>query len=183
MLIEPYKDRIAEILDRYPEKRAALLPLLWLAQETQGYVSEEAMREIAGLLDLTPPQVFETVTFYSMYNLRPIGRFHIQVCRSLMCALVGAENLLSWIDAKLGLKTGGTTPDRMFSLHQVECLASCGTGPMMQINDEYYERLTQAKVNRILDDLRRDGKSDLASGPFMFPEPSNKSSESSCRTN
>jgi NADH-quinone oxidoreductase subunit E len=173
--------RIPTIIARYPQKRAALLPLLWMAQEAQGYVSEDAMREIAVLLDLTPPQVFETVTFYSMYNLRPIGRFHIQVCRSLMCALVGTENLLSWIHAKLGLITGETTPDRMFTLHQVECLASCGTGPMMQINDDYYERLTQAKVDRILDDLRRDGKSDLASGPFMFPSAS-KDSES-CRTN
>src|SRR5438552_8868352 len=131
MLIEPYKDRIAEILGRYPEKRTALLPLLWLAQETQGCVSEEATREIAGLLDLTPPQVFETVTFFRMYNYRPIGRFHIQVCRSLMCALVGAENLLSWIDAKLGLRTGGTTQERMISLNQEKCLASCGTGHMM----------------------------------------------------
>jgi NADH-quinone oxidoreductase E subunit len=172
MLIEKYKDRIAGIVARYAEKRGALLPLLWLAQEEQGYVSEEAMREIAGLLDLTPPQVYETVTFYTMYNRRPIGKHHIQVCRSLMCALVGTENLLGWIHAKVGIKTGQTTPDGLFTLSQVECLGSCGTGPMMQINDDYYERLTQDRVNRILDDVKRDGKSSLASGPFMFPEAS-----------
>ena len=171
MLVEKHKDKIPGIIARYAEKRGALLPLLWLAQEEQGYVSEEAMKEIAGLLDLTPPQVFETVTFYTMYNRRPIGKHHIQVCRSLMCALVGTENLLGWIHARLGIKTGQTTPDRLFTLSQVECLGSCGTGPMMQINDDYYERLTQDKVARILDDVKRDGQCPLATGPFMFPEP------------
>lgn len=174
MLVEKHKEKIAGIIARYAEKRGALLPLLWLAQEEQGHVSEEAMKEIAGLLDLTPPQVFETVTFYTMYNRRPIGKYHIQVCRSLMCALVGTDNLLGWIHAKLGIKIGQTTPDGLFTLSQVECLGSCGTGPMMQLNDDYYERLTQDKVNRILDDVKRDGKSALATGPFMFPEPAQK---------
>jgi NADH-quinone oxidoreductase subunit F len=175
MLAEKYKDKITEILGRYAEKPAALLPLLWLAQEEHGYVSEEAMKEIAGLLGLTPPQVYETVTFYTMLNRQPIGRFHIQVCRSLMCALVGTEQLLGWIHAKLGIKPGQTTPDGLFTLSTVECLASCGTGPMMQVNNDYYEQLTQEKVNRILDDLKRDGKSPLATGPFMFPEMGSES--------
>src|SRR3989441_8425712 len=169
MLAEKYKDKIAEIISRYPVKRAALLPLLWLAQEEYGHVSEGAMKEIAGVLDLTPPQVYETVTFYTMLNRQPIGKFHIQVCHSLMCALVGTEQLLGWIHAKLGIKPGQTTPDGLFTLSQVECLASCGTGPMMQVNDDYFEQLTQEKLNRILDDLKRDGKSPLATGPFMFP--------------
>ena len=86
-----------------------------------------------------------------------------------MCALVGSEQLLGWINAKLGIVPGQTTPDGLFTLSLVECLASCGTGPMMQVNDDYYEQLTQKKVNRILDDLKRDGKSSLASGPFMVP--------------
>src|SRR6266571_5852794 len=168
MLIEKYKDKITEILGRYPEKRAALLPLLWLSHEEQGYLSEAAMKEIAGLLGLTPPQVYETVTFYTMLNRKPIGKFHIQVCCSLMCALVGTEQLLGWIHAKLGIKPGQTTPDGLFTLSQVECLASCGTGPMMQVNDDYFEQLTQEKLNRILDDLKREGKCPLATGPFMF---------------
>jgi NADH-quinone oxidoreductase subunit E len=171
MLAEKHKDKIASIIARYAEKRGALLPLLWLAQEEHGHISEEAMREIAGLLNLTPPQVYETVTFYTMYNRRPVGKHHIQVCRSLMCALVGTETLLGWLKTKLGITTGQTTPDGFFTLSQVECLASCGTGPMMQINDDYYEGLTQEKVNRILDDLRRDGKCALATGPFMYPAP------------
>jgi len=164
--------RIPGLIARYEEKRGALLPLLWLAQEEQGYVSEAAMKEIAALLDLTAPQVYETVTFYTMYHRRPIGTFHIQVCRSLMCALVGTENLLGWMHTKLGITTGQTTPDGCFTLSQVECLGSCATGPMMQINDDYYERLTVDKTNRILDDLKREGQSSLASGPFIFPEPS-----------
>jgi len=177
MLIEKHKDKITEILARYPEKRAALLPLLWLAQEEFGHVSEGAMKEIAGVLDLTPPQVYETVTFYTMLNRQPIGKFHIQVCRSLMCALVGTEQLLGWIHAMLGIKPGQTTPDGLFTLSQVECLASCGTGPMMQVNDDYCEQLTQEKLNRILDDLKRDGKSPLATGPFMFPVPAGRHRE------
>lgn len=165
---------IPGLIARYAEKRGALLPLLWLAQEEQGYVSEEAMKEIAGLLGLTPPQVYETMTFYTMYHRKPIGTHHIQVCRSLMCALVGTENVLDWIHTTLGITTGQTTPDGSFTLSLVECLGSCATGPMMQINDDYYERLTAENVTRILDDLQRDGACPLASGPFMFPEPSAK---------
>src|SRR2546427_4327492 len=174
MLIEKHKDKITELLGRYRETRAALLRLFGLAEEEQGMVSEAAMKEIAGVLDLTPPQVYETVTFYTMLNRQPIGKFHIQVCRSLMCALVGTEQLLGWIHAKLGIKPGQTTPDGLFTLSQVECLASCGTGPMMQVNDDYFEQLTQEKLNRILNDLKRDGKSSLASGPFMYPTPAGK---------
>ncbi len=89
MLQDKYKDEIADILGRYPVKRSALLPLLYVAQQDQGYVTEAAMKEIAQILKLTPPQVYETITFYTMFNLKPVGKFHIQVCKSLMCALVG----------------------------------------------------------------------------------------------
>jgi len=172
MLKEKYEERIDEILARYPTRRSAILPLLNLAQQEEGYVSEASMREIATLLRLTPPQVYEVVTFYTLLNLRPIGKFHIQVCKSLMCALVGSDLLLGWLQARLGIAPGKTTADGLFTLSVVECLASCGTGPMMQINDDYYERLTEEKVDQILTDLRRDGRSPLASGPFILPEPS-----------
>src|SRR6058998_2229380 len=171
MFAEKYKDEIADVLSRYPVRRSALLPLLNLAQREEGYVSEPAMKEIARILRLTPPQVYEVVAFYTLLNLKPIGKFHIQVCRSLMCALVGSDTLLGWLQARLGIRPGETTPDRLFTLSTVECLASCGTGPMMQINDDYYERLTEDKVDRILADLKRDGTSPLKSGPFMLPEP------------
>ena len=171
MLKETHKDEIADILSRYPVKRSALLPLLYLAQREQGYVTESAMQEIAGILNLTSPQVYETVTFYTMLNLKPVGKFHIQVCKSLMCALVGSDTLIGWISAKLGIKPGETTPDNLFTLSTVECLAACGTAPMMQINDDYYERLTEEKLDRILADLRQTGRSSLKTGPFMWPEP------------
>jgi NADH-quinone oxidoreductase E subunit len=171
MLSEKYGSQIDEILARYPVRRSAMLPLLNLAQRDEGYVSEAAMKEIASILRLTPPQVYEVATFYTMLRLKPIGRFHIQVCKSLMCALVGSDQLLEWLRRLLGIKPGETTQDRLFTLSTVECLASCGTGPMMQINDDYYERLTEQKVGQILADLRRDGTSSLKTGPFMWPEP------------
>lgn len=171
MLLEKYKDEIEQIIARYPARRSALLPLLSLAQKEEGYVSEAAMKEIAQILKLTPPQVYETVTFYTMLNLKPVGKFHIQVCKSLMCALVGSDTLLGWLHAKLGIRPGETTPDKLFTLSTVECLAACGTAPVMQINDDYYERLTEAKVEQILKDLRTTGTSSLKSGPFMWPEP------------
>ncbi len=170
---EKYKDEIADILSRYPVKRSALIPLLYVAQRDQGYVTESAMLEIAHLLKLTPPQVYETITFYTMFNLKPMGKFHIQVCKSLMCALVGSDTVIEWIKAKLGIAPGESTADGLFSLSVVECLAACGTGPMMQVNDDYYEQLTENKLDRILTDLRSAGTSPLKSGPFMWPEPVN----------
>ena len=171
MIFEKFKSQVEEILSRYPEKRSALLPLLYIAQRQEGYVSEPAMKEIAKILGLTPPQVYETVTFYTMFNLKPIGKFHLQVCRSLMCALVGSDDLVEWIRKRLGISPGQTTADKLFTFSTVECLASCGTGPMMQVNDEYYEQLNDEKVGRILDDLKAHGTCPLKSGPFMFPEP------------
>jgi len=170
MVFEKHKDAIDEILSRYPVKRSAILPLLNLAQKEEGYVSQAAMREMAGILDLTPPQVFETATFYTMLNLKPIGRFHVQVCRSLMCALVGADSLIEWLRKHLDVDVGQTTKDKLFTLSTVECLGSCGTGPMMQINDDYYEWLTEEKVGRIVHALRESGDCSMKSGPFMVPE-------------
>lgn len=170
MLREKYKAEIDDVLSRYPVKRSALIPLLYLAQREQGFITEPAMKEIAGLLGLTPSQVYETATFYTMLNLKPVGKFHIQVCKSLMCALVGSDTVIRWMKTKLGIVPGETTSDGLFTLSAVECLASCGTGPMMQVNDDYYERLTEEKVDRLLAELRTTGASSLKSGPYMWPE-------------
>ena len=169
--LEQYKDEIADILSRYPIARSALIPLLYVAQRDQGYVTESAMQEIAQLLRLTPPQVYETITFYTMFNLKPVGKFHLQVCKSLMCALVGSDTVIEWIKAKLGIAPGESTADGLFTLSLVECLAACGTGPMMMVNEDYYEQLTEDKLDRILSDLRSTGTSSLKTGPFMWPEP------------
>jgi NADH-quinone oxidoreductase E subunit len=146
-----------------------MLAALWITQEEKGYVTEEAMTDIAVLLDVTPVQVYETVTFYTMFTLQPVGKYLIQVCRTLSCALVGAGSLIRHLEQQLGITVGETTADGLFTLKKVECLAACGAGPMMQINNEFYEYLTTDKVDRILDDLKRDGKSSLASGPFLIP--------------
>lgn len=171
MLQDKYKDEIAGIISRYPFKRSALIPLLYMAQRDQGYITESAMKEIARLLGLTPSQVYETATFYTMLNLKKVGKFHIQVCKSLMCALVGSDTVIGWLKIKLGISPGESTADGLFTLSTVECLAACGTAPMMQINDDYYEQLTEEKVDRILADLRSTGTSQLKSGPYMWPEP------------
>ena len=161
--------RIRELFPRYPDKRSVMLAALRIAQEEQGYVTEEAMGEIAVLLEQTPVQVYETATFYTMFSLQPLGKHVIQVCRTLSCALVGADGLVRYLERTLGVTAGETTPDGLFSLKTVECLAACGAGPVMQINDDYYEYLTHEKIDRILADLKRDGRSSLATGPFVIP--------------
>ncbi len=162
-------ERIKAEFPKYPDKRSLTLPALRIAQEDIGYVSEPAMIDIADLLDLTPIQVYEVATFYSQYNMKPVGKFLIQVCKTLSCALVGAGSIIEYLQKKLGIGIGETTEDGCFTLKVVECLAACGSAPMMQVNDRYYEQLTPEKVDQILSDLRQNGKSDLATGPFMLP--------------
>ncbi len=169
MLSEKAQAEIKEIMKRYPVKRSAILPALWVAQREYGYLSEEAMRSVARLLEINPTQVYEVATFYTMYSLKPTGKFVIQVCRTLSCALCGALEVLAYIQQKLGIKEGETTQDGLFTLKTVECIASCGTAPAIQINEHYYENLTVEKVDRILSELASTGKSALASGPFMCP--------------
>ena len=151
-------------------KRSALIPLLYLAQQEEGYVTRIGHEGNCRLLRLTPPQVYETVTFYTMLNLKPVGKFHIQVCKSLMCALVGSDTVIGWIRQNWASVRARRLRIGLFTLSAVECLAACGTAPMMQINDDYYERLTEDKFDQILADLRTSGTSSLKSGPFMWPD-------------
>ncbi len=169
VLSDKAKEAIEVQFPSYPDKRSVLLPALRIAQEEIGYLSESAMIDVADLLGLTPVQVYEVATFYSQYNLKPVGKYLIQVCKTLSCALVGAGSIVTYLQEKLGIRTGETTSDGLFTLKLVECLAACGSAPMMQINDRYYEQLTPEKMDRILEDLKRDGKSPLATGPFMLP--------------
>ncbi|MBI2361304.1 MAG: NADH-quinone oxidoreductase subunit NuoE [Deltaproteobacteria bacterium] len=148
------RKRFAEILSRYPKKEAALLPVLYLGQEEFGYLSGEAIEYVAKIMEIPTARVYSVVTFYTMLNMKPVGRHHIQVCRTLPCALCGAERITAFIKANLGIDVGQTTSDGKYTLSEVECLASCGTGPMMQINDDYYESLTEEKVAEILRALK-----------------------------
>lgn len=146
--------KFEETVNRYPKKEAAMLPVLYLAQQEFGYLGEEAIAYVAKILEQPPARVHGVVSFYSMLNMKPVGRHHIQVCRTLPCALRGAEKITGFLKQKLGIELGQTTADRRFTLSEVECLASCGTAPMMQINDDYYENLTEAKVTEILESLK-----------------------------
>ncbi|MEW6731819.1 MAG: NADH-quinone oxidoreductase subunit NuoE [Acidobacteriota bacterium] len=142
--------KMDKIIARYPFKRSAILPLLHLAQIEQGKISEEAMRYIADRLDLMPVEVYEVVTFYSMFFLDNIGKYHIQLCRTISCMLCGAEKIREHLQQQLGIKPGEATKDGRFRLSEVECLGSCSTAPAMQINFDYYENLTPEKVDEIL---------------------------------
>ena len=150
---ETYK-KFEETVSRYPKKEAAMLPVLYLAQREFGQLDTEAVEYVAKIMGQSPARVQGVVSFYTMFNTQPIGRHHIQVCRTLSCALVGAEKITAFLKKKLGIEPGQTTVDGRFTLSEVECLASCGTAPMMQINDEYYENLTEDKVTEILEKLK-----------------------------
>ncbi len=143
-----------DVLKRYPTKRAALLPVLWLVQEQTGYVPAEAVEFAAKFLDITTTEVWGVVTFYTMFNRKPIGRHHIQICTNLCCKLKGADWLLGYVKEKLSIKVGETTRDKKFQLSTVECLGSCGTAPMMQIDNDYYENLDAEKVDKIISQLK-----------------------------
>jgi NADH-quinone oxidoreductase subunit E len=147
-------NKFAAIVARYPKKEAAMLPVLYLAQQEFGHLGPDAVAYVAKLMDQAPARVQGVVSFYTMYNMKPIGRHHIQVCRTLPCALRGAEQVTGMLKRKLGIECGQTTADGRFTLSEVECLASCGTAPMMQVNDDYYENLTEEKIDEILDGMK-----------------------------
>lgn len=148
---------VTKIISRYPEgkQKSAILPVLHLAQaEFDGWLSPEVMDYVASLLKIQSIEVYEVASFYTMFNLKPVGKCVIEVCRTGPCWLMGAEDIVSYIGRKLNIKEGETSSDGMFTLKTVECLASCGTAPMMQIGEKYHENLTLEKVDQILDTCR-----------------------------
>ena len=148
---------VEKVIKRYPEGRqkSALLPILHLAQaEFGGWLSPETMDYVASILNLKPIEVYEVASFYSMYNLRPVGKCVLEVCRTGPCMLQGADDIVEYLEEKLGIKDGETTADGMFTLKTVECLASCGTAPMMQVGDHYMENLTYEKLDGILQEFQ-----------------------------
>jgi NADH-quinone oxidoreductase subunit E len=147
--------QIERILSRYPTKQAALLPVLWVAQETWGWISKESAEEVARILGLPPSHVDGVLTFYTMYNLRPVGRHLVQVCTSISCHLAGADKLIDRCRQRLGIDLEGTTPDGAFTMVEVECIAGCDRAPSIMVNDTYYEPMDEAKLDALLDRLSK----------------------------
>jgi NADH-quinone oxidoreductase E subunit len=154
MLSEKSLQRIEELKKRYPHPRAVVLEALWMWQEEHGWISQEGMKEVAGVLGLPLSHVYGVVSFYSMFNTRPVGRHKIEVCTNVSCMLRNSDKILGHIKERLQINVGETTPDQRFTLVEAECLGSCGTAPMMQIGDTYHENLDEAKVDSILNMLR-----------------------------
>lgn len=154
MLLEQRRETVEEILSRYPEKRAALMPLLYEAQEVYGYLTDEAIREVAAILELDPTEVFAVSEFYSLYYHEPVGKYVIRFCTDMPCALVGAEWAYGQLLDILGVEDGGTTPDGMFTVEQAVCLAACGTAPVLQVNKQFFENMTEEKMRALIETIR-----------------------------
>jgi NADH-quinone oxidoreductase E subunit len=148
-----FEKKVDAVIARYPEPKAALLPILWMVQRQKGWVDLESEQWVAQRLGVSPAHVHGVVTFYTMFKQKSSGKYHIQVCTTLSCMLRGSDELVGHLQKKLGIKPGETTPDGKFSLVKVECLGSCGTAPMLQLNDDYHENLTLEAVDRLLDSL------------------------------
>ncbi len=147
-----------ELLTHYPTRQAALLPTLWIAQREFGWLGGDAQLYVAKLMELPPAHVRAVVTFYTMFYQQPVGKWHLEVCTNLSCRLRGADEIVEAISDKLGIKVGETTADKKFTLGRAECLASCGSAPMLQLNhDRYYENLTPESTIKLIDELSNRG--------------------------
>ncbi len=154
MLSEKNLQRIEELKKRYPNPQPVVLEALWMWQEEHGWLSEEGMKYVADKLGLPYHHVFGVVTFYTMFNRKPVGKHKIEICTNISCMLRNSDKIVKHIESSLSIKIGETTPDKRFTLVEAECLGSCGTAPMMQVGDEYYENLDEAKLNNILGALK-----------------------------
>jgi NADH-quinone oxidoreductase subunit E len=150
-----------DIIARYPRPKSALIPLLHLAQEQDGWVTDDAMRHIAELTGTTAAEVMGTGTFYEMFKFHPTGRYLVNICTNLSCQLLGGEELLAHAEATLGVRPGGTTPDGLFTLEDVECIAACTEAPCLQVNYRYRLRITEADFDVLIDDLREGRDADV----------------------
>jgi NADH-quinone oxidoreductase E subunit len=149
-------EEVQGILGQYPVKRATIMPVLWLAQKEFGHLSAEVQQYVADLLGFPLAWVSGLASFYTMYYKKPIGKYHLQVCTNVSCMLRGSDDILRVIGDRLKVGLGQTTTDGRFSLDEVECLASCGTAPMMQVNDDYHENLTPRSTLELIERLARD---------------------------
>ncbi len=147
------KKAMDDILKRYPDKKSAMLPVLHLAQDEFKVLSDDVIEYLSDIMGFSPAYIKGVVTFYKLFNTKPVGKYHIQLCTNISCSILGSEDILAYLKEKLGLNEGEVSSDGKFSLTTVECLGSCGTAPVMQINNTYYENLTKEKVDEILKNL------------------------------
>ena len=158
MLTTESVTRIKTAAARYPLVQSAILPALTIAYRQVGHLNDDIYDEIGEVLGVPAGEVAEAASFYTMFPKRPVGKYLIQVCHNISCSLLGAESLISYLEQKLGVQVGETTPDNLFTIVRVECLGSCSTAPMMQINNDYYENLTRKRVDQIIQQLGTEAR-------------------------
>jgi len=154
MLTPENLGKIEKLRAQYPTSQAALLPVLWIAQEQEGWISEEMMREIGKLLNLPYGHILGVVSFYTMYHAEPQGKYHIEVCTNISCLLRGSDGILQAVERHCGAKPGQTSPDGKWSVSEVECMGACGGAPMLAIGEEYHENLTPESTAKLLASLK-----------------------------
>jgi len=183
VLSKAAEERIEVLKKRYPDPKSAVMPALYIAQEELGSITEEAIAWVSQKVGMAPVHVKEVASFYTMYYKKAVGAYHIQVCRTLSCALRGARDITEYIHKRLGVSPGDITPNGLFSFEEVECLGSCGTAPMCEINDRYFENLTVEKLEIILQKIEKEKpdlrysavKDTLGDGLKEYPESESKS--------
>jgi NADH-quinone oxidoreductase subunit E len=153
MFSEENLRQLDRLRSKYPVSKPLVLPVLWMAQRQFGWISPEAMKYVAGLLDLPVSHVYGVVTFYTMFNTKPVGKYHLQVCTNVSCMLRGGDRLLDHACRRLNVGHGETSADNRFTVTEVECLGSCGTAPAVQVNDDYHENLSVESFDKLLNDL------------------------------
>lgn len=154
ILSKQFYEAMKKLEPRYPSKVALLLPALHAAQDETGWLPPEVLEEVAAYIGIHPAQVREVASFYTMYNLNPVGKHHIKICTNVACCLRGADGLVEHCEKKFNIKVGETTPDQKFTLHEEECLGACGTAPALMLGNDYHENVTVEKLDQILDQLR-----------------------------
>jgi NADH-quinone oxidoreductase E subunit len=147
-------ERVDNMISKYPEKQAALMPVLWLAQKKWGWISKDVMAYVANLLDISLAHVEGVATFYTMYFKKPMGKYHLQICTNVSCMLKDGDSIYRHVSEKLNIGNMETTPDGMFSLEEVECMGACGGAPMMAVNDDYFENMDIEKVDKLIEELK-----------------------------
>lgn len=155
-LSDAAESRAEQLKARYPNPHSAIMPILYIAQEELGAITDEAINWVSNKTGIAPVHVMEVATFYTMYYKKPVGKYHVQICRTLACALCGAKKLSEYVHQRLGVKPGEITSDGMWSWEEVECLGSCGTGPMCEINDHYFENLTPQSLGQLMDRIAKE---------------------------